>query len=102
MHVMIDVDKPSHQTDQGSHVYGIFILFYCISLVAFQDLIIFPDDIEFKHVPQCTTGRVYLLKFKSSSRKFFFWMQVKMGSVTQKGPFRKSSVAYDAPILLLV
>ncbi|CAH1776077.1 unnamed protein product [Owenia fusiformis] len=40
-----------------------------------DDLIIFPDDIEFKHVPQCTTGRVYLLKFKSSSRKFFFWMQ---------------------------
>lgn len=40
-----------------------------------DDLIIFPDDIEFKHVPQCTTGRVYVLKFKSSTRKFFFWMQ---------------------------
>ena len=27
-------------------------------------------------VPQCTTGRVFLLKFKdSSSRKFFYWMQ---------------------------
>ena len=37
--------------------------------------IIFPDDIEFKRVTQCTTGRVYILKFKSSSRKFFFWMQ---------------------------
>ena len=42
----------------------------------FQDLIIFPDDIEFKHVTQCTTGRVFVLKFKTSSRKFFFWMQV--------------------------
>lgn len=41
-----------------------------------QDLIIFPDDVEFKHVPQCTTGRVYVLKFKSSQRKLFFWMQV--------------------------
>ena len=41
----------------------------------FQDLIIFPDDIEFKRVTQCTTGRVYILKFKSSNRKFFFWMQ---------------------------
>ncbi|KAK7502964.1 hypothetical protein BaRGS_00005913 [Batillaria attramentaria] len=40
-----------------------------------EDLIIFPDDVEFKHVPQCTTGRVYVLKFKSSLRKFFFWMQ---------------------------
>ncbi|XP_063408115.1 proteasomal ubiquitin receptor ADRM1-like isoform X9 [Mytilus trossulus] len=40
-----------------------------------DDLIIFPDDIEFKHVTQCTTGRVYVLKFKTSSRKFFFWMQ---------------------------
>ncbi|XP_030830130.1 proteasomal ubiquitin receptor ADRM1 [Strongylocentrotus purpuratus] len=40
-----------------------------------DDLIIFPDDCEFKRVPQCTTGRVYILKFKSSARKFFFWMQ---------------------------
>lgn len=41
-----------------------------------QDLIIFPEDTEFKPVPQCTTGRVYVLKFKSPARKFFFWMQV--------------------------
>ncbi|KAG7198082.1 hypothetical protein KM043_018249 [Ampulex compressa] len=40
-----------------------------------DDLLIFPDDCEFKHVPQCKTGRVYLLRFKSSSRKFFFWLQ---------------------------
>ncbi|KAL3889213.1 hypothetical protein ACJMK2_001560 [Sinanodonta woodiana] len=40
-----------------------------------DDLIIFPDDVEFKHVTQCTTGRVFVLKFKSSTRKFFFWMQ---------------------------
>merc|ERR1712004_932028 len=40
-----------------------------------DDLIIFPDDVEFKKVPQCTTGRVFLLKFKSTTRKLFFWMQ---------------------------
>ncbi|CAG5123525.1 unnamed protein product, partial [Candidula unifasciata] len=40
-----------------------------------DDLTIFPDDIEFKHVQQCTSGRVYVLRFKSSSREFFFWLQ---------------------------
>jgi len=40
-----------------------------------DDLIIFPDDIEFKKLVQCTTGRAFILKFKSSTRKFFFWMQ---------------------------
>lgn len=40
-----------------------------------DDLIIFPDDCEFKRVNQCTTGRVYVLKFKSSNKKFFFWVQ---------------------------
>merc|ERR1719273_638773 len=40
-----------------------------------DDLIIFPDDVEFKKVSQCTTGRVFILKFKSTTRKLFFWMQ---------------------------
>ena len=40
-----------------------------------DDLIIFPDDTEFKKVPQCTTGRVFVLKFKSSNRRCFYWMQ---------------------------
>ena len=40
-----------------------------------DDFIIFPDDVEFSHVPQCTTGRVYVLKFKSNNRNMFFWMQ---------------------------
>lgn len=38
-------------------------------------MIIFPDDCEFKKVDQCKDGRVFLLKFKSSNRKLFFWLQ---------------------------
>lgn len=40
-----------------------------------DDLMIFPDDVEIKRVAQCTTGRVYIMKFKISNKKFFFWMQ---------------------------
>src|SRR6266516_2188121 len=40
-----------------------------------DDLIIFPDDAEFKRVSQCTTGLVFVLKFKTSSRRCFYWMQ---------------------------
>ncbi|OTF74139.1 proteasomal ubiquitin receptor ADRM1-like protein, partial [Euroglyphus maynei] len=40
-----------------------------------DDLIMFPDDAEFLKVPQCTTGRVFVLKFKTSSRRLFFWSQ---------------------------
>lgn len=40
-----------------------------------DDLIIFPDDCEFKKVDQCKDGRVFLLRFKSSNRKLFFWLQ---------------------------
>jgi hypothetical protein len=40
-----------------------------------QDLIIFPDEAVFKKVKQCTTGRVFLLEWKSTERRLFFWMQ---------------------------
>ncbi|KAI9033839.1 proteasome complex subunit Rpn13 ubiquitin receptor-domain-containing protein [Phycomyces nitens] len=42
-----------------------------------DDLIIFPDEAELIRVQECTTGRVYLLKFKTSNQKLFFWMQSK-------------------------
>ncbi|RKP17037.1 hypothetical protein ROZALSC1DRAFT_16842 [Rozella allomycis CSF55] len=40
-----------------------------------DDLIVFPDEAELVHVPQCTTGRVFVLKYKTSSQRFFIWMQ---------------------------
>lgn len=40
-----------------------------------DDLILFPDEAEWLPVKQCTTGRVYVLKFKTSAQRLFFWMQ---------------------------
>jgi hypothetical protein len=40
-----------------------------------DDLIIFPEEAVFSKVKQGTTGRVFILKFKTSERKLFFWMQ---------------------------
>ncbi|KAG0447345.1 hypothetical protein HPP92_028379 [Vanilla planifolia] len=39
-----------------------------------DDQIIFPDEAVFEKVAQ-SSGRVYILKFNSDNRKFFFWMQ---------------------------
>jgi 26S proteasome regulatory subunit N13 len=38
------------------------------------DLILFPDDAVWRRVKECTTGRVYVLEFKTGNRSFF-WMQ---------------------------
>lgn len=38
------------------------------------DLIVI-NDAYFERVEQCTTGRVYILRFTSSDKKLFFWMQ---------------------------
>lgn len=38
------------------------------------DLLI-PGDAKWIHCKNCTTGRVFVLKFNSSDRKEFFWMQ---------------------------
>ncbi|CAO3598070.1 unnamed protein product [Absidia cylindrospora] len=40
-----------------------------------DDLIIFPDEAELLPVPECTTGRVIVLKYKTSSQRLFYWMQ---------------------------
>ncbi|KAI8345957.1 proteasome complex subunit Rpn13 ubiquitin receptor-domain-containing protein [Mortierella sp. GBAus27b] len=40
-----------------------------------DDWVLFPGDAELILVPQCTTGRVVMLRFKSSSEKLFYWIQ---------------------------
>uniref|UniRef100_A0A1X7V801 Uncharacterized protein n=1 Tax=Amphimedon queenslandica TaxID=400682 RepID=A0A1X7V801_AMPQE len=40
-----------------------------------DDFIIFPGDAKLLRVSQCTTGRVFLLKFKDNGRKYFYWLQ---------------------------
>ncbi|KAL3269626.1 hypothetical protein HHI36_008690 [Cryptolaemus montrouzieri] len=40
-----------------------------------DDLIIFPGDCSYSRVRQCTTGRVYLLKFNNSLVRKFYWLQ---------------------------
>ena len=42
-----------------------------------DDLIIFPDDAELKLIPG---KRVYVLAFKSSSARLFFWIQESLES----------------------
>jgi 26S proteasome regulatory subunit N13 len=44
-----------------------------------DELLLFPGDAQWVHLKQCTTGRVFALKFKSSSQKHLFWMQSPNG-----------------------
>ncbi|KAJ2841530.1 hypothetical protein GGI22_007855, partial [Coemansia erecta] len=39
-----------------------------------DELIVFPGDVHLERVKQ-SSGRVYVLKFQSSSQRLFFWMQ---------------------------
>ncbi|XP_057980403.1 26S proteasome regulatory subunit RPN13 isoform X3 [Malania oleifera] len=45
-----------------------------IQNVVDDDQIVFPDEAVFEKVDQAS-GRVYILKFNTDDRKFFFWMQ---------------------------
>lgn len=40
-----------------------------------EDDLIVVDDAYLERVPECTTGRVYVLRFTSSDKKMLFWMQ---------------------------
>mmetsp|Transcript_4735 Transcript_4735/g.9206 ORF Transcript_4735/g.9206 Transcript_4735/m.9206 type:complete len:329 (-) Transcript_4735:207-1193(-) len=40
-----------------------------------EDLMIIPNDVSVEKVPECKSGRVILVRMRSSNRKLFFWMQ---------------------------
>ncbi|EDV91856.1 GH24600 [Drosophila grimshawi] len=39
------------------------------------DIVTVPGNLEFRRVEPCKTGRVYVLKFRGSTNRMFFWMQ---------------------------
>ncbi|KAL7743955.1 hypothetical protein ACLKA6_003173 [Drosophila palustris] len=39
------------------------------------DVIAPPGSLEFRRVESCKTGRIYVLKFRRSTNRMFFWMQ---------------------------
>ncbi|KAH8409006.1 hypothetical protein KR009_005186, partial [Drosophila setifemur] len=39
------------------------------------DIVASPGTLEFRRVEECKTGRVYVLKYRDSVRRHFFWMQ---------------------------
>lgn len=40
-----------------------------------EDLLIVPNDVTVEKIPECKTGRVLLVRMRSSARKLFFWIQ---------------------------
>lgn len=46
--------------------------------------VLIPGDAQWVHVKQCTTGRVFALKFQSSEKREFFWMQSKTDATDRK------------------
>lgn len=41
----------------------------------FESYVLIPGDAQWIHIKQCTTGRIFSLKFQSSEKREFFWMQ---------------------------
>jgi len=61
-----------------------------------DDLIIFPDDFEYKKITKCTTGRVFLMKLKSCNKKQFFWMQ-ETDAEKDEAAWKKINDAFNNP-----
>ncbi|CAJ0574785.1 unnamed protein product, partial [Mesorhabditis spiculigera] len=67
-----------------------------------DDLIIFPGDTDFMRVRECTDGKVFLLKFKTSTDRRLFWIQdgtpdiekdlcEKVNDILNKQPHQRSA-----------
>jgi len=67
-----------------------------------NDLIVFPDEAVFKHVKQCATGRVYLLEYKTSSRKLFFWMQEPSDAKDEENATKINQYMNNPPHLVTI
>lgn len=54
--------------------------FFCLTLIVeIIDYVLWKGSVLlFVHQVNQASGRVYILKFNSDDRKFFFWMQVKL------------------------
>ncbi|CAO3694411.1 unnamed protein product [Umbelopsis ramanniana] len=65
-----------------------------------EDLIIFPEEAVMKKIPECTTGRVYRLHFKSSNQRLFFWMQDKDDSKDEERVAKLNRLINDTQSVL--
>eukprot|EP00667_Euglena_gracilis_P015502 EG_transcript_16126 len=75
-----------------------------------EDLVIFPDEAVFSRVEKCTTGRVYMLDFKSAGRQLFYWLQEPSAEkdedhcakvnqfMNHPPPFRRGGAPEPAPL----
>ncbi|GMH13391.1 hypothetical protein Nepgr_015232 [Nepenthes gracilis] len=73
-HVIPDTRKGLIRIAKGEEGLIHFMWLDRMQNVVEDDQIIFPDEAVFEKVDQ-TSGRVYILKFSTDDRKFFFWMQ---------------------------
>ncbi|KAF5742927.1 26S proteasome regulatory subunit RPN13-like isoform X5 [Tripterygium wilfordii] len=72
--VVPDTRKGLFRIGRGEEGLVHFQWLDCTQNVVEDDHIIFPDEAVFEKVNQAS-GRVYILKFNTDDRKFFFWMQ---------------------------
>ncbi|CAN1340427.1 26S proteasome regulatory subunit RPN13 [Linum perenne] len=72
--VLPDPRKGLVRIDQGEEGLIHFQWLDRVLNVVEDDQIIFPEEAVFEKVNQAS-GRVYILKFNTDDRKFFFWMQ---------------------------
>lgn len=61
-----------------------------VDFIETDSYVLIPGDAYVEHVTACTTGRVFVLKFRSSDKKEFFWLQDKVPKVGELSEKDKS------------